>query len=409
MESPPTSFPKSKIKVLLLENIHPNAVETFKKQNFQVELIAGALNEEQLKEKIKDVHILGIRSKTKVTHAALAVARRLLAIGCFCIGTDQVDLVAAEQAGIPVFNSPFSNSRSVAELIIGEIISLARRLPDKIREMHVGTWNKSAKACSEIRGKTLGIVGYGHIGSQLSVLAESMGMHVIFFDVIRIMPIGNAKPCHDLHTLLKTADYVTLHVPDTEHTRKMIGKDEIAMMKKGSYLLNASRGKVVDIPALKEALTSGHLGGAALDVFPVEPEENCKDFDSGLLGCPNTILTPHIGGSTEEAQEAIGKEVSEVLVDLINTGKTRGAVNFPEVELPFGGPQTHRVLNIHHNRPGVMRDVNFILSEFNVSGEILGTKKYVGYLIADVESAASTTIKERIAALPSSIRTRILY
>lgn len=405
----PTPFPKSKIKVLLLENIHPKAVQAFKSETFQVELLAGALPEDQLKAKIKDVHIIGIRSKSKLTESVLAEAKRLLAIGCFCIGTDQVDLVAAERFGIPVFNSPFSNSRSVAELIIGEVISLSRRLSEKTMEMHNQTWNKSAKGCKEIRGKTLGIVGYGHIGSQLSVLAEGMGMQVIFYDVVRLMPLGRAHACADLNSLLQQADFVTLHVPDTEKTRNMIGKEQIELMKPGSYLLNASRGKVVDIPALAEALKSGHLNGAAVDVYPSEPEENSKGWISELQGCPNTILTPHIGGSTEEAQEAIGIEVSEVLIELVNTGSTIGSVNFPTIALPYGGPNTHRLLNIHHNKPGVMRDVNSILSDFNVSGQILGTKKFIGYLIVDVESAASDEIKRRILELPSSIRTRILY
>jgi D-3-phosphoglycerate dehydrogenase len=406
---PITSYPKSKIKVLLLENIHAVAVEAFKSESFQVEALAGALSEEQLKEKITNVHLVGIRSKTKLTDAVLAEAQRLLAVGCFCIGIDQVDLVAAEKRGIPVFNSPFSNSRSVAELIIGEIISLSRRLGDRNMEMHRGTWNKSAKGCKEIRGKTLGIVGYGHIGSQLSVLAESMGMKVIFYDIARLMPIGNAVPCADLPTLLAKADFVTLHVPDTEQTRKMIGKEQLAMMKKGAILLNASRGSVVDIEALVDALKSGQLGGAAIDVYPKEPEENTKDWVTPLQGCPNTILTPHIGGSTEEAQEAIGREVSNALISLVNTGSTIGSVNFPEISLPYGGPNTHRILNIHQNRPGVMRDVNTILSEINVSGEILGTRPHVGYLIADVDQAASDRIKHLISQIPSSIRTRILY
>jgi len=276
-------------------------------------------------------------------------------------------------------------------------------------EMHKGTWNKSAKGCNEIRGKILGIVGYGHIGSQLSVLAEGMGMQVIFYDVVRLMPLGRAQACADLNSLLQQADFVTLHVPDTELTRNMIRKEQIALMKPGSYLLNASRGKVVDIPALAEALKSGKLAGTAVDVYPSEPEGNVKTWVSELQGCPNTILTPHIGGSTEEAQEAIGFEVSEVLIELVNTGSTNGAVNFPNISLPYGGATTHRLLNIHHNKPGVMRDVNSVLSEFNVSGQILGTKKFVGYLIVDVESAASEEIKRRILELPSSIRTRVLY
>jgi len=288
-------------------------------------------------------------------------------------------------------------------------ISLSRKLPDKIQESHKGIWNKSAKGCKEIRGKTLGIVGYGHIGTQLSVLAEAVGMQVIYYDTVRMMPLGRAQMSPDLPSLLQRADFVTLHVPDTESTRNMVGKEQLALMKKGSYLLNASRGSVVDVEALAEALRSGHLEGAAVDVYPKEPEENTRSWESVLQGCPNTILTPHIGGSTEEAQEAIGLEVSHVLISLINSGSTVGAVNFPEISLPYGGPDTHRILNIHHNRPGVLRDVNSILSEFNVSGEILGTKKYVGYLIVDVESAASSTIKKRISALPSSIRARILY
>jgi len=385
------------------------AVEAFNKETFQVEIYPGALTEDQLKEKIKDAHVIGIRSKSKITDAVLAEAKRLLAIGCFCIGTDQVDLIAAEKRGVPVFNSPFSNSRSVAELMIGEIISLSRRLGEKTMEMHQGTWNKSAKGCKEIRGKTLGIVGYGHIGSQLSVLAESMGMQVISYDVVRLMPMGRTRACPDLASLLQQADFVTLHVPDTDQTRNMIGKDQISLMKRGSFLLNASRGKVVVIEALAEALRTGHLAGAAMDVYPTEPEENCNTWTSALQGCPNTILTPHIGGSTEEAQEAIGYEVSDVLIRLVNHGSTLGAVNFPAIDLPYGGPDTHRILNIHHNRPGVLRDVNSILSDYNVSGEILGTKKYVGYLIVDVDSAASDHIRELISELPSSIRTRILY
>lgn len=403
-------FPKNRIKVLLLENIHPAAVQAFKTEQFQVEALAGALPEDQLVEKIRDVHIVGIRSKSKLTENVLSAAKRLLAVGCFCIGTDQVDLVAAEKLGIPVFNSPFSNSRSVAELIIGEVIVLSRRLGEKITEMHAGVWNKSAKGCNEIRGRTLGIVGYGHIGSQLSVLAESMGMQVIFYDITRLMPLGRARACPDLNSLLAEADYVTLHVPDTESTRNMITADQIAVMKRGSVLINASRGKVVDISALAHALKSGHLSGAAVDVYPSEPEENCKTWVSELQGCPNTILTPHIGGSTEEAQTAIGAEVSQVLIELVNTGSTVGAVNFPNISLPPPtGTGTARLLNIHHNKPGVLRDVNGILSEFNVASEILGTKKYVGYLISDVESDASEKIKRLVSALPSSIRTRVLY
>lgn len=402
------SYPKNQIKILLLENIHPAAVDYLSREGFQVELVKGALSEEELKAKIHDVHALGIRSKTKITDAVLAEAKRLLCIGCFCIGTDQVDLQAAEKRGIPVFNSPFSNSRSVAELIVGEIISLARRLGDKNMEMHAGKWDKSALNCREVRGKTLGIVGYGHIGTQLSVLAEALGMRVIFYDVEKIMPIGNSKPCSTLEDLLKEADFVTLHVPQTELTREMIGEKEIAMMKKGSYLLNASRGNVVALSALANALKSGHLSGAAVDVYPTEPEANINNWESELQSCSNVILTPHIGGSTEEAQYTIGCELADRITRVINTGCTVGSVNFPAIDLPVRRT-THRILSIHKNQPGVLRDINSILAEVNVSGQILGTTEYVGYLIVDVDQETSADTKKAISNLSSSLRTRILY
>jgi len=403
-----TSFPKSQIKVLLLENIHPVAVEALRSEEFQVECLKGALSEEELKAKIQDVHALGIRSKTRVTAAVLAEAKRLLCIGCFCIGTDQVDLNAAEKFGIPVFNSPFSNSRSVAELILAEIISLSRRLGDKNMEMHAGKWDKSAINCHEVRAKTLGIVGYGHIGSQLSVLAEALGMRVIFYDIEKKLALGNSRPCTDLQQLLKEADFVTLHVPQTALTKEMIGENEIAMMKPGSYLLNASRGNVVVLPALEAALRSGHLAGAAVDVYPSEPEANTNDWKNGLQTCPNVILTPHVGGSTEEAQHAIGCELADRILKLINTGSTLGAVNFPAIDLPVR-LTTHRILSIHKNQPGVLRDINSILAEVNVSGQILGTTAHVGYLIVDVDQEASEETKKSIAKLSSSLRTRILY
>jgi len=405
---PSTSFPKNKIKILLLENIHLAAIEQFKSQNFAVESIASSISEDLLCEKIKDVHVVGIRSKTKITARVLESAERLLAIGCFCIGTDQVDLEAAEKKGVPVFNSPFCNSRSVAELIIAEIIILSRKLGDKSSEMHKKVWKKDSKGCHEIRGKTLGIVGYGHIGSQLSVLAEAMGMNVCYYDINRKLPLGNSKMCPDLNSLLECSNYVTLHVPDTEITRNMITETEINLMKKGSLLLNASRGKVVDLDALVKALKSGHLAGCAIDVYPVEPEANCNDWTHDLQGCPNTILTPHIGGSTEEAQEAIGLEVSELITDYINTGVSSGSVNFPEVNIPVNA-NTHRILNIHYNKPGVLRDINAILSDFNVSSQALNTRKHIGYFVADVESEASKEIKKKISSLPHSIRTRVLY
>jgi D-3-phosphoglycerate dehydrogenase len=407
---PKTSFPKSKIKILLLENISDVAINAFAREEFQVEVLKGSLSEEELKKKIKGVHALGIRSKTRITEAVLAEADRLLTIGCFCIGTDQVDLSAAQRHGIPVFNSPFCNSRSVAELIICEIISLSRRLGDVNTRMHKGIWDKSAKNCHEIRGRTIGIVGYGHIGSQLSVMSEALGMKVLFYDTENIMPLGNSKPCESLDQLLQQADFVTLHVPKTEQTKDMIGEREISLMKKGSYLLNASRGTVVVLSALQKALQSGHLAGAAVDVYPVEPDENTDKWLSELQNLPNTILTPHIGGSTEEAQLAIGAELADKVVKLINTGSTATAVNFPHCDIPDDGKSTtHRVLNIHKNIPGVLKNINSILGEFNVNAQQLSTTEYVGYLIVDVDQEASKDVLNAITALPSSIRTRVLY
>jgi len=404
-----TSFPKNKIKILLLENVHSAAVELLKKEDFQVECLKEALSEEELKVKIKDVHALGIRSKTRVTDEVLKEANRLLCIGCFCIGTDQVDLDAAEKRGIPVFNSPFSNTRSVAELIIAEIILLSRRLGDKSNDMHKGIWDKSAKDCHEIRGKTIGIIGYGHIGSQLSVLAESLGMNVIFYDIISVMPLGNSKRKDTLEEVLTQADFVTMHVPKTDQTKNMITEKQLKMMKKSSYLLNASRGTVVDIPALARALRSGHLAGAAVDVYPTEPEANIKDWQNELQNCPNTILTPHIGGSTEEAQYAIGLEVADKLIKFINSGSTATAVNFPKLDLPVGPKGAHRILNIHKNVPGVLKNINTLLGDINVTGQMLAAKGTIGYLIVDVEKETSHNLRDEMAMLPTSIKTRILY
>jgi D-3-phosphoglycerate dehydrogenase len=404
-----TSFPKNKIKILLLENVHSAAVELLKKEDFQVECLKEALSEEELKVRIKDVHALGIRSKTRVTDEVLKEANRLLCIGCFCIGTDQVDLDAAEKRGIPVFNSPFSNTRSVAELIIAEIILLSRRLGDKSNDMHKGIWDKSAKDCHEIRGKTIGIIGYGHIGSQLSVLAESLGMNVIFYDIISVMPLGNSKRKDTLEEVLTQADFVTMHVPKTDQTKNMITEKQLKMMKKSSYLLNASRGTVVDIPALASALRSGHLAGAAVDVYPTEPEANIKDWQNELQNCPNTILTPHIGGSTEEAQYAIGLEVADKLIKFINSGSTATAVNFPKLDLPVGPKGAHRILNIHKNVPGVLKNINTLLGDINVVGQMLAAKGTIGYLIVDVEKETSHNLRDEMAMLPTSIKTRILY
>jgi len=407
---PSTSFPKEKIKVLLLENIHESAHEMFAAESFQVERLSTALPEAELKKRIADVHVLGIRSKTQVTAAALAEGRRLLTLGCFCIGTNQVDLAAANLRGVPVFNAPFSNTRSVAEMIIAEIIMLARQLGDRSREVHAGKWRKIATGSFEVRGKTVGIVGYGHIGRQVGVIAETLGMRVIFYDRSTKLPMGNNRPCSSLAELLPEADFVTLHVPATTETHEMIGAAELSAMKKGAYLLNLSRGTVVQIPALVAALKSGHLAGAAIDVFPEEPESNVDTFVSELQNLPNVVLTPHIGGSTGEAQASIGREVATSLIRFINTGATTGAVNFPQLEMPIV-PDRHRILNVHRNVPGVLRDVNRIVSErnANIQGQMLATDAEIGYLIMDLDQSVASEVRDDIAALSTNIRTRILY
>jgi len=407
---PPTSFPKSEIKVLLLENIHPSALELFDTEGFQVERLTGALKEAELVERIRDVHVLGIRSKTQVTARVLDEARRLLTLGCFCIGTNQVALSRANQRGIPVFNAPFSNTRSVAEMAVSEVIALSRHLFDRSREVHEGVWQKVAVGSHEVRGKTLGIVGYGHIGRQVGVLAEMIGMRVIFYDIAARLPMGNNRSVGSLEELLATSDFVTLHVPETPSTRGMIGATELDTMRRGSYLLNASRGTVVDHVALAEVIRSGHLAGAAIDVYPEEPETNSDGFASVLRGLPNTILTPHIGGSTEEAQESIGREVAASLIKAVNTGATTGAVNFPNVELPQARG-THRILNVHRNVPGVMRDITTIISDkgANIHSQVLSTDPEIGYLIVDLDQDVSHEVKDAIGALDTNIKTRILY
>ncbi|MBL8683433.1 MAG: phosphoglycerate dehydrogenase [Myxococcales bacterium] len=398
------------LKVLLLENIHPKAIELFRSEGFAVETATGALKEDELCKKLESVHVLGIRSKTQVTKRALESAQRLLSLGCFCIGTNQVDLAAANARGVPVFNAPFSNTRSVAELIISEIVALARQLGDRSREVHEGKWRKVSAGCYEIRGKTLGIIGYGHIGSQLGVMAEAMGMNVIFFDIATKLPMGNNHAVGTMDELLSKSDFVTLHVPATAQTHELIGEREIAQMQKGSFLLNASRGTVVVIPALAAALRSGHLAGAAIDVYPEEPESNSDGFVTPLQGLSNVILTPHIGGSTIEAQAAIGAEVGTSLIKYVATGATTGSVNFPQVELP-PNKATHRVLNVHRNVPGVLRDINAIVSELgaNISSQVLATDATIGYLVMDIEKDVAQSVAERIAALTTDIRTRVLY
>eukprot|EP01123_Difflugia_compressa_P014768 TRINITY_DN7997_c0_g1_i1.p1 TRINITY_DN7997_c0_g1~~TRINITY_DN7997_c0_g1_i1.p1 ORF type:complete len:423 (-),score=64.42 TRINITY_DN7997_c0_g1_i1:93-1361(-) len=399
--------PPTKTNILLLENIAQTAVDALREQGFYVETMAS-IDKETLIKKIANFHAVGIRSKTDLTEDVLEHAKKLLCIGCFCIGTDRVDLDAAQRRGIPVFNSPYQNSRSVAELIIANIINLARQIGDRNKEMHNRIWNKTAKGCTEVRGKILGIVGYGHIGSQLSVLAEALGMDVKFYDVEDVMSLGNCKRVKTLDELLKISDFITLHVPETSQTKNLITDREISLMKKGSFLLNASRGSVVEIPALVEALKSGHLGGAYVDVFPSEPNGNTKDFHQELQGCPNTILSPHIGGSTTEAQDSIGREVANRFINYLETGSTTGSVNFPNVSLPYG-VGTHRLLNIHKNTPGVLKAINNILSVYNVEGQVLLTKGSIGYLIVDVSVETSNTIKEEISKLPTSLKTRILY
>ena len=398
------------MKVLLLESIHPVAAEAFREEGFQVDMVKAALPEAELVARARDVHVLGIRSKTQVTPAVLDEARRMLAVGAFCIGTNHVALRHANRGGVPVFNAPFSNTRSVAELILAEVVMLSRHLGDRSREVHEGRWRKVASGSHEVRGKTLGIVGYGHIGRQVGVLAEGFGMRVVFFDIAARLPMGNNRALPTLDEVLATSDFVTLHVPETPQTRNMIGAAELARMRPGACLLNASRGTVVQIDALADAIRRGHVAGAAVDVYPDEPESNSDGFSSALRNLPNVILTPHIGGSTEEAQEAIGREVSAALIKYINSGSTTGAVNFPQIELPLT-PDTHRILNAHKNVPGVLRDINRLVSDHNanIRAQVLSTDPDIGYLIMDLEQDVAQDVKRAIAALPTSIKTRILF
>ncbi len=408
------SLPKNKLKVLLLEGIHPGAKDLFERETFQVELVKEALKPEELALRLDGVHVLGIRSKTRVTEAVLAHAnaRRLLTVGCFCIGTNQVDLDAANVHGVPVFNAPFSNTRSVAELVIAEVVVLARQLGDRSREVHEGKWRKVATSCHEIRNKTLGIVGYGHIGSQVGVLAEAMGMRVVFFDIQTKLPMGNNRSLATLAELLGESDFVTLHVPATRETHEMIGTSELANMKRGAHLINASRGTVVKIGALASAIKEGRVGGAAIDVYPDEPESNSDGFASELRGLPNVILTPHIGGSTEEAQEAIGREVATALIKFTNAGTTASAVNFPIVDVPQA-KGAHRILNVHKNVPGVLGAVNRIVSELgaNIRTQVLATDSNVGYLVMDLDPKkedVSDAVVDAVASLDTNIKTRVL-
>ena len=413
MASKKTSFPKQDIRVLLLEGVSQTAVEIFQAAGYsQIEYHSKALPEDELKARISEAHIVGLRSRTQLSAEILTDAKRLLAIGCFCIGTNQVDLEAAEQAGIPVFNAPYSNTRSVAELVVAQAVLLARGIPQKNAECHRGGWSKAATGSHEVRGKTLGIVGYGHIGTQVGVLAEALGMRVIFHDIDTKLALGNAQPAAGLEDLLARADIVTLHVPETPSTQWMIGAEQIAKMKRGAHLINAARGTVVVIEALAAALQSGQLGGAAVDVFPVEPKANGDAFQSPLRGFDNVILTPHIGGSTLEAQDNIGVEVAAKLVRYSDNGSTLSSVNFPEVTLPEHAGSL-RLLHIHRNVPGVLSKINDIFSRHavNIDGQFLRTDPKLGYVVIDItaDEAKAGVIKDELAAIPGTLRTRVLY
>lgn len=405
------SLDKAKIRFLLLEGVHKNALDVLANNGYtNIEYIRGALDEDALIEKIKDAHFVGLRSRTQLTEKVIAAADKLVAIGCFCIGTNQVDLQAALKRGIPVFNAPFSNTRSVAELVLGQLILLLRGIPEKNAMVHAGGWSKSAEGSYEARGKTLGIVGYGSIGSQLSVLAESLGMHVIYFDTLTKLPLGNARQVTSMDELLNTADVVSLHVPDVPSTRNMMRAEHFAQMKKGAIFINAARGTCVDIDALAAAISSKYLSGAAIDVFPKEPKSNDEEFVSPLRGHYNVILTPHIGGSTIEAQANIGLEVAEKFARYSDTGATTTSVNFPEVSLPMT-PGKHRLLHIHANVPGVLSAINLVFAEngINISAQSLMTNESIGYLVMDVDAAYSEVALEKLQQINGTIRSRVLF
>ena len=406
-----TSYPKEKIRILFLENISDVAVKNFHRHGYdKVEKISKALTEEQLIQEIKDVHILGIRSKTQVTKKILDAAKKLQAIGCFCIGVNQVDLKEATRNGVVVFNAPYSNTRSVAELVIGASIMLIRKIPDKNKAAHEGIWMKEAKGSYELRGKTLGIVGYGNIGSQVSVLAESLGLKVLFYDVETKLPLGNAEDARSLKELLGRSDIVTLHVPETPHTKNLINKNNLKYFKKGAILLNYARGEVVELEALRKHILDGHIGGAAVDVFPWEPEKNGDRFQSPLQDLPNVILTPHIGGSTEEAQQNIGEDVSVKLFNYLEKGITFGSHTVPALALP---PQegSHRILHIHSNVPGVLSEINTRLSQnkINILGQYLKTNEEIGYVVLDVDKNISAHALHLLREVKHTIKVRLLY
>jgi len=404
------SLAKDKIKILLLEGLHQSAVQTFKDHGYtNIEYLKTSLPEDELIERIKDVHFIGIRSRTQLTENVLDAATKLVAIGCFCIGTNQVDLNAALKRAVPVFNAPFSNTRSVAELVLGQIIMLLRGIPQRNAAAHRGEWLKTADQSFEARGKTLGIIGYGHIGTQLSIMAEHIGMRVQFYDIESKLVLGNATQV-DLGTLLKSSDVISLHVPETPQTQNMIGEAELQLMKHGAVLINASRGTVVDIPALTSALESKKLAGAAIDVFPVEPKGNNEEFVSPLRQFDNVILTPHIGGSTQEAQENIGFEVAGKLVKYSDNGSTLSAVNFPEVSLPEHKDRA-RLLHVHKNQPGMLTKINeaFAKHNVNIAGQYLQTNQEIGYVVIDIDSADRELALNELKAIPGTLRARVLH
>ena len=406
-----TSYPKEKINILFLENISDRAVEKFKDNGYtNTTKLAKALSEPELIEAIKDVHLLGIRSKSQITPAVLAAAEKLMAIGCFCIGVNQVNLEEATKKGVVVFNAPYSNTRSVAELVIGLAIMLIRRIPDKNKAAHEGIWMKDAKGSFELRGKTLGIIGYGNIGAQVSVLAEAFGMKVRFYDIETKLPLGNAVNCKSIDELLSVSDIISLHVPETEATKNLINKDNLKLCKKNALLINYSRGQVVDLDALAEALQTENLGGAAIDVFPVEPEKNGQQFTTPLQGLSNVILTPHIGGSTEEAQENIGDDVSIKLFNYLESGVTNGSHTVPAIGLPqvHGA---HRILHIHNNVPGVLSAINKTLADnhINIVGQYLKTNEEIGYVVLDVDKTLSGQAVDLLRQVKETIKVRMLY
>lgn len=404
------SYPKNKIKVLLVEGIHQDAADKMREEGFSVELINTGLDEAELIEKIKDISILGIRSKTQITKKVLDNAPRLLAIGAFCIGTNQIDLQECLQKGVVVFNAPYSNTRSVVELAIAEMILLMRNLPDKIENMHHGKWDKSATGSNEIRGKALGIIGYGNIGSQLSILAESMGIKVYYYDIDEKLALGNATKCRTLKELLNVADIISLHVDGRPENVKMISESQFSMMKDGVIFINLSRGKIIDIEAFKVAIESGKVRGSAIDVFPSEPKNNKEEFKSALRGMPNTILTPHIGGSTLEAQINIAAFVPEMLTSFINTGNTGSSVNFPRLQLS-AFENGHRLIHIHRNEAGVLGKINNCLAmhEINIIGQYLKTNEGIGYVITDIDTIYPKEVISELKKIEGSIRVRVLY